>query len=61
MNCEQAIGLMDGYLDGELDAITNQEFERHLRDCLSARTLYATQHNLVRSVGNDAPYYRAPC
>ena len=30
MNCEEAINLMDGYLDGELDPITNQEIERHL-------------------------------
>src|SRR5438876_12153761 len=33
MNCEQCKNLMDGYLDRELDPITNQEIEQHLRDC----------------------------
>ena len=33
MNCEEATDLMDGYLDGELDPITSQAIEQHLRDC----------------------------
>jgi anti-sigma factor RsiW len=28
---EEAIELMDGYLDGELDPITSQKTEQHLR------------------------------
>ena len=32
MNCKQATDLMDGYLDGELDPITSQAIEQHLRD-----------------------------
>ena len=35
MNCEEATKLMDGYLDGELDPITSQSSEQHLRDCPS--------------------------
>jgi predicted anti-sigma-YlaC factor YlaD len=33
LNCEEATKLMDGYLDGELDPITSQSIEQHLRDC----------------------------
>ena len=33
MNCEEATKLMDGYLDGELDPITSQTIEQHLRGC----------------------------
>ena len=31
MNCEEIANLMDGYLDGELDALTSQKIEQHLR------------------------------
>src|SRR6266496_869659 len=44
MNCEQCKNLMDGYLDRELDPITNQEIEQHLRDCRNC---------------DGAPYYKA--
>ena len=33
MNCEETANLMDGYLDGELDALTSQTIEQHLREC----------------------------
>jgi anti-sigma factor RsiW len=29
MTCDEAIKLMDGYLDGELDPITSQTVEQH--------------------------------
>jgi mycothiol system anti-sigma-R factor len=60
MNCEEAINLIDGYLDGELDPITNQEIERHLRDCPACEQAYKTQRALVRTIGSAAPYYKAP-
>src|SRR5437667_755385 len=60
MNCEEAINLMDGYLDGELDPITNQEIERHLRDCRSSEQAYEAQRAVVRAIGSAAPYYKAP-
>ena len=60
MNCEEAINLMDGYLDGELDPITNQEIERHLRDCRSCEQAYEAQRAVVRAIGSAAPYYKAP-
>ena len=60
MNCEEAIEVMDGYLDGELDPITNQEIERHLRDCSKCAQAYESQSKLVRTVGIRVPYYKAP-
>jgi len=33
MNCEEATERMHGYLDGELDLITSQTIEEHLRGC----------------------------
>jgi anti-sigma factor (TIGR02949 family) len=60
MNCEEATKLMDGYLDGELDPITNQEIERHLRDCRGCDQAYEAQRALVRAIGSAALYHKAP-
>src|SRR5438045_8653064 len=60
MNCEEAIKLMDGYWDGELDPITNQTIEQHLRDCRKCEQAYETHRALVRAIGSAAPYYKAP-
>ena len=60
MNCDEAIRLVDGYVDGELDAITNQEIESHLGDCSACQQAHETQRNLVRTIGSSAPYYKAP-
>jgi anti-sigma factor RsiW len=58
MNCEESTKLMDGYLDGELDPITNQRIEQHLRNCRTCEQSYAAQRDLVRTI-EKAPYYRA--
>jgi mycothiol system anti-sigma-R factor len=60
MNCEEATKLMDGYLDGELDPITGQTIEHHLRDCPNCDQSYKTHGSLIRVIGNAAPYYKAP-
>ena len=60
MNCEEATKLMDGYLDGELDPITSQAIEQHLRDCPNCDQAYKTHGSLIRAIGNAAPYYKAP-
>jgi len=59
MNCEQAIKLMDGYLDGELDPITSQTIEQHLRDCGHCDQAYKTHGSLIRTIGNATPYFKA--
>jgi anti-sigma factor RsiW len=60
MNCEQTTKLMDGYLDGELDPITSQTIEQHLRECRNCDQAYKTQRSLIRALGNATPYYKAP-
>ncbi len=60
MNCDEVIKLVDGYVDGELDVVTNQQIELHLRDCDLCRQVYEKQRNLVRTIATTAPYYKAP-
>src|SRR6266576_4544143 len=60
MTCDEAIKLMDGYLDGELDPITSQTIEQHLRECGRCDQAYKTQGSLIRAIGNATPYYKAP-
>ena len=60
MNCEEAIKLMDGYLDGELDPITSQGIEQHLHECQKCDQAYKTQRSLIAAIGNATPYYKAP-
>jgi anti-sigma factor RsiW len=60
MNCEETTKLMDGYLDGELDPITSQAIEQHLRECHNCDQAYKTQRSLIRAIGNATPYFKAP-
>ena len=60
MNCEQATDLMDGYLDGELDPVTSQAIEQHLRDCRNCEQKYMANRALVNAIGSAMPYYKAP-
>jgi anti-sigma factor RsiW len=60
MNCDEATKLMDGYLDGELDPITSQKIEQHLRECRNCDQAYKTHGSLIRALGNATPYYKAP-
>jgi mycothiol system anti-sigma-R factor len=60
VNCQEITDLIDGYLDGELDPITSQKIEQHLRDCRKCEQAYQAQSALVRVIGSAAPYYKAP-
>src|SRR6266567_1872288 len=60
MNCEEATKLKDGYLDGELDQITSQTIEQHLRECPKCDQAYKIHGSLIRAIGNATPYYKAP-
>src|SRR5438874_3670890 len=59
MNCEETTKLMDGYLDGELDPITSQAIEQHLRECHNCDQAYKTQRSLIRAISSATPYYKA--
>ena len=60
MNCEEATKLMDGYLDSELDPITSQKIEQHLRECPKCDQAYKIHGSLIRVIGNATPYYKVP-
>jgi anti-sigma factor RsiW len=60
MNCEEATKLMDGYLDGELDPITSQTIEQHLRECDKCDQAYKAHALLIRSISDKTPCYQAP-
>jgi mycothiol system anti-sigma-R factor len=60
MNCEEAIELMDGYLDGELDPMTSQRIEEHLRECHNCEQAYEVHTALAHAISRSAPYYKAP-
>ena len=60
MNCEEATNLMDGYLDGELDPMTSQRIEEHLRDCHKCEQAYEAHTALAHAISRGAPYYKAP-
>jgi anti-sigma factor RsiW len=60
MNCEEATKLMDAYLDGELDPITSQTIEQHLRECDKCDQAYKAHALLIRSISDKIPYYKAP-
>ena len=60
MNCKEVINLMDGYLDSELDPITSQTIEQHLRDCPNCDRAYTAQGSLMRAIGSASPYHKAP-
>src|SRR5215470_3706133 len=60
MNCDEARKLMDGYLDGELDPVTSQKVEQHLRDCPKCEQAYEVETAMAHAISQAAPYYKAP-
>ncbi len=60
MNCEEIKNLMDAYLDGELDPVTSQKAEEHLRDCPKCEQAYEVETAMAHAISRAAPYYKAP-
>jgi hypothetical protein len=60
VNCKEVIELVDAYLDGELDPVTNREIEGHLQKCSACDQLFKEHHAVVGAIGAVAPYHKAP-
>jgi mycothiol system anti-sigma-R factor len=60
VNCEEIKSLMDAYLDGELDPVTSQKVEQHLRDCRKCEQAYEVETAMAHAISQAAPYYKAP-
>jgi mycothiol system anti-sigma-R factor len=60
VNCKEIENLMDAYLDGEVDPVTSQKVEQHLRDCRKCEQAYEVETAMAHAISQAAPYYRAP-
>ena len=52
--------LLHAYVDGELDLVSGQELEQHLRTCEDCRRVEEQIRALSNALTSDAPAYRAP-
>jgi predicted anti-sigma-YlaC factor YlaD len=46
VNCKEVIDLIDAYLDRELDPVTNNDIEAHLRECSRCERAFKDHHAL---------------
>ena len=60
MNCQEIANLKDAYLDGELDPVTSQKVEQHLRECGKCEQAYEVEAAMAHAISQTAPYYKAP-
>ena len=60
MNCKEVTELIDGYLDGELDPVTNQKIEDHLRECSDCDQTIREHTALAGAIDAVASYHKAP-
>lgn len=59
MNCREALELMHGYVDGELDLAQGLEIEQHLGGCPACKVQYDALRELSANVRANAVYYAA--
>jgi anti-sigma factor RsiW len=60
MNCEDAQNWIDGYLDGELDLVSNLEIEDHIQDCVLCAQDYKSHQLLRNGIKTGSLYFKAP-
>jgi len=58
--CDQSQNQLHGYLDGELDALSAANFEKHLETCHDCKQTLAAEQSLHRSIQQAGLYERAP-
>ncbi|MDR3709392.1 MAG: anti-sigma factor [Capsulimonadaceae bacterium] len=60
MNCKDMESLIHGYMDGELDPLTNQSVERHIEGCTSCARDLANFRELRSGLRLPGVYLHAP-
>lgn len=60
MSCQDAQGLMNGYIDGELELTGSLEIERHLQDCQVCTQAYQSHRAMRSAMADGSFYYDAP-
>src|SRR5205807_1384917 len=58
--CDQSHNQLHGYLDGELDAVSAANFEKHLETCPDCKQILAEEEALHQSIQKANLYERAP-
>ncbi|MDP9292578.1 MAG: zf-HC2 domain-containing protein, partial [Verrucomicrobiota bacterium] len=60
MNCQEIQTMLHAYGDGELDAMSSLEVEKHIQACPKCRQTYRNLSVLKEAVTASAPYFKAP-
>lgn len=60
MNCNEAVDLVHGYLDGELDLVKCLEIEQHLCACPACKVQYDQVRELGSGIRAHAVYHAPP-
>src|SRR5262249_1846132 len=60
MKCEIGRSSLEGYLDGELDAVRMAEFERHLEECPECLPALQIEESTRSSIENAKLYEDVP-
>ena len=60
MSCPEVHGLVDAYVDRELDVVTTLQFERHLAECLTCRAICEQHQQWRDAVRAQMPYFEPP-
>jgi anti-sigma factor RsiW len=60
MNCREALDLVHGYIDGELDLVKSLEIEQHLGACPACKVRYDQVRELGSIIRAHAVYHAAP-
>src|ERR1700687_2480645 len=59
MQCPESLRLQ-AYFDGEVDAVTSTDIERHMGQCAECRALHQGLEQLRSALRRDLPYAQAP-
>jgi mycothiol system anti-sigma-R factor len=60
MNCDEVSRLLDAYIDGELDEVTQPELQKHLDGCSDCRKEAEAVNRFKSLVRINMPVYKAP-
>ena len=60
MNCRDAVDLVHGYIDGELDLVKCLEIEQHLGACPACKVQFDQVRELGSGIRSHAVYHAAP-
>jgi anti-sigma factor RsiW len=60
MDCQNAQGLISGYMDQELDPVRSSEIEDHLHECAACSKVYDNHQVLSAALKTGSVYFKAP-